>query len=372
MKKTCFFETVTEGETNVFVYKSNRSKRGPGSKQVFPFYNPAMEVNRDLSIVITQWLINNSKKRVRLLDGLAASGIRGFRMANELKGDFEVFINDWNEKAYHLIKKNLKEKKYENVKVYNKNLNVLLSLERFDYIDVDPFGSPVFFVDAAARSVKNNGVISCTATDTATLCGVYPKVCIRRYGAVPFHSVVMKEVGLRILLGFICREVCKYDRGIEPLVCYTTDHYFRVYVRIRNGVRYADESTSKLGVIKENSRIGSEKTDSVVGPMWLGKLQCKKIFSELRTILSGKKLGSRNVLWRFFDLLEEEADAPCFFYTTDSLASFFKTSPPKMETVFDYLENNGFDVFHTHFSLTGFKTNASFDIIEKMFKQNRI
>jgi len=39
-----------------------------------------------------------------------------------------------------------------------------------------------------------------------------------------------------------------------------------------------------------------------------------------------------------------------------------------MEMVFDYLKNNGFDVFRTHFSPTGFKTNASFDIMEKMFK----
>lgn len=372
MKKTCFFETVTEGSTDVFVYKSKESKKGPGSREGFPFYNPAMEFNRDLSIVICQWFINNSKNKVRLLDGLASSGIRGFRMANELKGCFEVFINDWDTRAYHLIEKNLKSKKYENVKVYNKNLNALLSEEKFDYIDIDPFGSPVSFVDSAAQGIKNNGVIGCTATDTATLCGAYPKVCIRRYGAVPFHGVAMKEVGLRILLGFICREICKYDKGIEPLVCHAADHYFRVYVRVKNGVRYADESMSGLGVIKKNSCIGFEKTSRDIGPLWLGNIQYKKIFDELRGVLSDKKLGTRNVLWRFFGILEEEADAPCFFYTSDSLASFFKTSPPKMEMIFDYLKNNGFDAFRTHFSSTGFKTNAGFDIIEKMFKENRI
>ena len=62
--------------------------------------------------------------------------------------------------------------------------------------------SPVGFIDSALRSIKNGGIIACTATDTATLCGVYPKVCIRRYGAIPFHSVVMKEIGLRILTWF--------------------------------------------------------------------------------------------------------------------------------------------------------------------------
>ncbi|RLF51951.1 MAG: tRNA (guanine(10)-N(2))-dimethyltransferase [Thermoplasmata archaeon] len=367
-KKLGFFETVTEGSTSVFVYKSKESKKGPGSKQDGVFYNPAMELNRDLSILICQWLINNSKNKVKLLDGLAASGIRGFRMANELEGSFEVFINDYDEKACFLIKKNQEEKKYGDVKVYNKNLNVLLSEESFDYIDVDPFGSPVSFIDSAARGIKNNGILGCTATDTATLCGVYPRVCIRRYGAVPFYSVVMKEIGLRILLGFICREVCKYDKGITPLVCYATDHYFRVYVRVKNGVKYANDSMEKIGVIKQGNRIGFEKNTVDVGPLWLGKIQYKKIFSSLRTISSSKKLGTKNVLWKLFDLLEEEADASCFFYTTDSLSSFFKTSPPKMETVFDYLKSEGFDVFHTHFSPVGFKTNAGFEVIEKMFK----
>ena len=70
----------------------------------------------------------------------------------------------------------------------NKNLNVLLSENRFDYIDIDPFGSPVGFVDSAMRSIKNGGVVACTATDTAALCGVYPRVCQRRYGAIPFHN----------------------------------------------------------------------------------------------------------------------------------------------------------------------------------------
>ena len=368
MKKTSFFEKVAEGNTTVFVYKSKESKKGPGSKDGVPFYNPAMEFNRDLSIILAQWLINNSKNKVKLLDGLASSGIRGFRMANELKGDFEVFINDWDEKAYRLIRKNLKTKQYENVKVYNKNLNVLLSEEKFDYVDVDPFGSPVSFIDSAARSIKNNGIIACTATDTATLCGVYPRVCIRRYGAVPFYGIPMKEVGLRILIGFICQEVCKYDKGIDPLVCYAADHYFRVYVRIRNGVGYANRSMENLGFIRQGEHIGFEKNSKNIGPLWLGKIQCKKIFGDLQGILSDKKLGTKNVLWKFFDVLEEEADAPCFFYTTDALASFFKKSPPRMEMVFDYLKSKGFDVFRTHFSPTGFKTNASFDIIEKMFK----
>ena len=83
-------ERVIEGSTPVFVFKSKQSDKGPGSKENTPFYNPTMELNRDLSVVIAQWFLNSSQKSLHFLDGLAASGIRGVRFAHELDGDFKV------------------------------------------------------------------------------------------------------------------------------------------------------------------------------------------------------------------------------------------------------------------------------------------
>jgi len=367
MKKYQNFEFVSEGETPVLVSKDKNSKRGPGSKGRLPFYNPAMELNRDLSVLIGQWFLNNNRKRVvRFLDGLAASGIRGVRFANELDGDFEVTINDWDRDAYGLIKKNLEKCELENVFATNKNLNLLLSEEKYDYIDVDPFGSPVFFVDSAMRTLCNNGVLACTATDVATLCGVYPKVCMRRYAARPFHSPMMHEIGLRILVGFISREAAKYDKGVEPLVCYSTDHYFRVYARVRNGTGYANESVTNTSIIKSDELIPNSN-GSDIGPLWVGRLQNKNVIKNLRMILFDKKLKTKHTLLRLLDLLEEEADAPCFFYTTNDLASMLKTSPPRMKKIFEKLKNKGYMVTRTHFSNTGFKTNAPLDEIEKVF-----
>lgn len=366
MNKNPSFEEVSEGSTNVLVFKNKESKKGPGSKDKVPFYNPSMELNRDLSILVCQWLVDNSKKSVRILDGLAASGIRGIRLANELIGDFDVTVNDWNEDAYILIEKNLEKLKLDNIIALNCNINSLLSESSFDYIDVDPFGSPVYFIDSAIRSINNYGVIACTATDTAALCGTYPKVCLRRYGAVPFHSIVMKEVGLRILLGLICRTAGIYDKGIKPLVCYSTDYYFRVYVQIINGTSKANDSMKNYSLIKSDEQVGSEITDKDIGPMWMGKLEDLRLVKELRTNLFEKKLKTKNELWKLLDSLEEEADAPAFFYSTDGLASDLKKSPPKMENIFGNLKNKGFDVSRTHFSQTGFKTNAPIDKIKKI------
>jgi len=369
MKEAQNIECITEGNTKVLVFKKRVSKKGPGSKEKGPFYNPAMELNRDLSVLLVQWLINCSKKHMKLLDGLASSGIRGIRLVNEVEGDFDVTINDWNEEAHALIKKNLEHCKLKNAVASNKNLSTLLSENCYHYIDIDPFGSPAYFIDSALRSIYSDGIIACTATDTATLCGVYPKVCLRRYGARPFHSSVMHEIGLRILLGFICREAGKYDKGIEPLVCHASDHYFRAYVRIRNDIEYANESIEKLKYIGSDKLNFSRNNPSAdIGPLWMGKLQNKHVVQELRTILFEKQIGTKHELWKLLSLLEEEADAPAFFYTVESLASSSKGSIPKMKIIFGRLQSLDYDVVRTHFSPTGFKTDASIDEIKKIFK----
>ena len=368
MSRTPNVKHITEGVTDFLVFKKKHSVKGPGAKDKLPFYNPAMELNRDLSVLVCQWLVNNSIKHVHFLDGLAASGVRGIRIKNEVEGDFDITINDRNEDAYDLIQKNVKNCSLTNVNMLNKNLNTLLSEKKFDYIDVDPFGSPAYFIDSAMRSISNKGILACTATDTATLCGVYPKVCNRRYGAMPFHSFFMKEVALRLLVGFICREAARYDRGVKPLLCHSNDHYFRVYAMVRNGVDSASDSLKNLSNIRSDEFVFSNNPDVDVGPLWMGRLQDKQMIKELRTILFEKQLNTKNMLWKLLDLLEEEAGAPGFFYTTDDIASLLRISPPKMSTIFEKLKKDGYEVSRTHFSSTGFKTNAPKKKIEAVFK----
>ncbi len=368
MKKVQELESITEGITDVLVYKIKKTKKGPGAKNKLPFYNPSMELNRDFSVLVCQWLINNSKKHTRILDGLAASGIRGLRLANELSGDFDVTINDWDKNAHDLIKKNVEKLKLKNITVLNCNLNSLFTEKKFNYIDIDPFGSPAYFIDSAMQNISHEGVIACTATDTAALCGVYPMVCFRRYGALPYHSEVMKELGLRILLGFVCREASKFDKGIKPILAYSTDHYFRIYVQIINSVKAANDSMNFYNIIIPGEHIGYEKTKKFIGPLWTGKLNSKKILEELRTILFEKQLKTKNSLWKLIDLLEEEADAPMFFYTADNLASILKKAQPKMKTILKELRKKGYEVTRTHFNVKGFKTNAPITEIEKVFK----
>jgi tRNA (guanine26-N2/guanine27-N2)-dimethyltransferase len=362
------YHLIKEGTTELFVINKNISGKGPSSKDGEPFYNPAMELNRDVSILLNQWFINTSDKPVHFLDGLAASGIRGIRMSHELTGDFEVTVNDWNAEAFSLIQQNIQKNPSKKILPVQKDLNNLLSEHRYDSIDIDPFGSPVYFLDSAIRSIYHNGIIACTATDTAALCGVFPKVCFRRYGAWPLHVPCMHEIGLRILVGVLGREAAKHDKGVEPLLCYTTDHYLRLYVKIKNGKHHANESMAQYSTLSSEHIPLSKPPYSMVGPLWLGPLQNKTWLHELRTILNQKELHTKNQILPLLYYLEAEADAPAFFYTTNDLSSVLKQSPPPMERLFESLQEKGFVVTKTHCTPTGFKTNAPYDVIKEVFK----
>jgi tRNA (guanine26-N2/guanine27-N2)-dimethyltransferase len=65
------FEKVTEGKASVLFHKTKNEV----------FYNPIQEFNRDLSISIINTFSNtlNENKKLRILEALAASGIRSMR-----------------------------------------------------------------------------------------------------------------------------------------------------------------------------------------------------------------------------------------------------------------------------------------------------
>lgn len=364
-------EQITEGNTQLFVPKVNNAKgKGPATRGKQVFYNPAMYLNRDISVLVAQWLVEKHSNPV-LLDGLAATGVRGIRFANEINGAFHVVVNDVNPRAFDLLNKNIQHNDLSNAKATNENLNTLLSENKFDYVDVDPFGSPAGFVDSAVRSLCNKGILAVTATDTATLCGVYPRPCRRRYGAYPSHSWVMHEVAIRILLGFVAREAAKHDKGIIPLLCHSTDHYFRLYVRLVKGAKKANVSLKKLsfmqirsdGVYKKTSTLDEE----TAGPLWVGELHDGEVIDCLRQYAQRKTLAKKNEVLGLLSILEEEAKAPLFYYTVDFLSSLFKISPPKRDILFNKLRENGFIVRRTHFAENGFKTDASIGDLKNIF-----
>lgn len=44
-------------------------------------------------------------------------------------------------------------------------------------VDLDPYGSPSVFLDSAVQCVADGGILMCTATDMAVLCGGNGEAC---------------------------------------------------------------------------------------------------------------------------------------------------------------------------------------------------
>src|SRR3989338_409005 len=150
-------EIIKEGSAIIMI-----SKIGKISKEIGVFYNPVMGFNRDISVLL---LNSIHKKGMQIADPLAASGVRSIRFLKELNKDKikNIYINDFNNDAIKSIKENLKlnKIKYNNNKkiiIKNEDANLfLLNSTGFDYIDIDPFGSPNFFLDAACRRIARDG-----------------------------------------------------------------------------------------------------------------------------------------------------------------------------------------------------------------------
>jgi len=362
---------INEGDTSVFVFGKKNEKRGPAMRENLPFYNPSMELNRDSSLLVVQNVLDHSDFSLDLLDGLAASGIRGIRFCSELKGDFSVVINDISPSAFELIKKNIEFNECSNKAVgSNVSFHELVAKRSFHYIDVDPFGSPIGFLDGAVRALKHGGVLAVTATDTACLCGVFPKVCLRRYASKTQRSPMMHESGLRILLGVMARCAASHDKGIVPLLSYYSDHYFRLYVKVFSGKKYANGTMQNFCSVDFDS-FSFKPSGSIqnMGPLWTGPLHNEKFLVELKSINEKMSLGSKKNLEKLLELWIGESSAPVFHYQTDILAKNNGFMPPKLDGLSELFEKNGFFFCRTHFDGTSFKTDAPYDSVVRLLKR---
>ncbi len=360
---------ICEGSTRLLV-PSGFCEKGPGKNTGEVFYNRQMEFGRDISVMLSRTLLD---RRCRALDGLAATGARGIRMANEGGSEAVFSLNDRNEEAFRLMKKNVELNGLDsNMTVWCRDVRALLAEEHFDYIDIDPFGTPVDFIDAAIQGCRNGGIVAVTATDTAPLCGNYPKTSSRRYGAISLRSNFSHETGLRILIGYLVREAAKHDRGCEPLLCYSADHYLRCHVRIAKGARKADDSLSRLGYALYDSEslareIVSERPTedgAFAGPLWTGELHDG---DALRELTPTDDLGTKRRSGKMLELWRGEVGAPPLHFTVDELAQRTRCEPPRMTTLIDTIRETGAMAMPTHFNPKGFKTDLPLDELIRLF-----
>ena len=360
---------VTEGGTKILVPVQDPSRAfPPGSSPVF--FNPRMALSRDATTLLLKGIPLES-----YLDAMGATGARGIRVAGEC--GIPVTINDRDPLAVEVIRKSAAHAGVT-AEITRCDVNLLLSSRRFDAVDLDPFGTPAPFVDAAARSARK--YLFVTATDTAPLCGAHGRAGARRYFAHPVNNEYHGETGLRTLLGFIVREVVKYDRGVEPLLSFTREHAIRLHLKIHPGVRAADETLDRMGFILQCDRCfyreeepglvpsGGQCTCGgkfiPIGPLYLGAINHPGVISSMLGRLPSVPLTAGKELFRLLSLLQEELPTSSH-YDYHRMAKALHTSPPPIGVVLRRLGESGYRVSRTHYSGTAIKTDAPVGVLEQ-------
>jgi len=386
-------EIVEEGKVSVVVpklsaYVKEAWEYAPSKAPVF--YNPAMELNRDLAVLALQAYQKMLGREISVCEPLTGCGIRGVRFAVEVDGVRKASMNDISLEATKLAKFNVERNALaERVSVANEDANLFLSRyaaprKRFDFIDIDPFGSPVPYLDAAVRALRDGGLLALTATDMAPLCGVHPKACVRRYGGKPLRTEYCHELAVRLLIGCLTMMAAKHEIGIKAMFSHSTDHYIRVYAAARYGARQADKSLRMMGYVlhcfscfhRETSGgiVSPLKTKcaecgsrlNVAGPLWLGKISDKDFCSSMKKEADGRRLKQGKRILRLLSLVQGEADASVTYYVIDKICDKLNLPVPPLIEVVDGIKRAGFEATLTHFNTKGVKTNAPANVVKKV------
>lgn len=191
-----------------------------------------------------------------ILEALSATGLRSIRYAKEVPGVNRIIANDLSRGAVTAIQKNIKHNEVEHiVEASHADAMTLMYTsttpeKRFTVIDLDPYGSPIRFLDGAVQSLTDGGLLLVTATDMGVLAGSStPEACYVKYGSVPLRSKACHEMALRILLRTIDTTANKYGRCIKPLLSVSVDFYIRVFVRIYYNPNGCKLSSSKASMV---------------------------------------------------------------------------------------------------------------------------
>jgi tRNA (guanine26-N2/guanine27-N2)-dimethyltransferase len=357
---------VTEGTVTVEV--PEQPDEGVGEAV---FFNPRQELNRDVTVAaLSAYRERAGLSAPSYLDATAASGIRGVRAA---AAGWRVTCCDHDDEAVALARANLARNGLEGA-VVHRDANAFMHEHRrgFDAVDVDPFGTPVPFVDAATRASRR--LLCVTATDTAPLCGAHFRSGVRSYGAVPLNTEYHAEMGVRVLLSALARTAARYDVGVTPLLTHASDHYVRTYLDLDARATAADRALEELGHVdhcrdclyREASRgllahpaevcpnCGADVRTA--GPLWLGPVRDREFVARVREHLDDS-MGTGRRARRLLDRLEAELDAPTH-YDQHELCELWGEPASAMDEFLEALRAAGHRASRTHYGGTTFKTDA--------------
>lgn len=349
------------------------------TKESEVFFNDEMRNNRDLSLLAGKAFRQKTDiDNFTTCDALSASGIRGFRYA---EFSDQLFLNDTNPEAVESIEKGLE---YNNIeaKVSSKNANILLSenRNRFHFIDIDPFGSFLEFLDSTVRASNHTSFVGLSATDNSVTSGSYHKACMRRYNSTPLKNSFMHETGLRIYIKEVFQNYARFDMSFDPKICWHERHYSRVMGRVTESKKRANRELENIGYLsfcpecrwrtlerkEECENCGHEKL-KIAGPLWTGKISDQRFTEDMMKEIPEEWEESKELL----EKIHNEAEILTPFYDLHELCSSMGIQVPKRKKVIEAIRKKGYPVSRTHFSPTGFRTDAPIEDVKALIEEDK-
>ncbi len=351
------------------------------------FYNPNRQFDRSLNVLFVRC---SGKKKLKGLELFSGSGVRGLRLCTETEKFASFVFNDIKsidtlEKNITLNGKNLRGIRLD---IKSQDAKRFVSAEKYDYIDIDPFGSPAPYLNTAFTLIKKGGFIGLSATDTAALFGSAQKACMRKYGSLSLKTPYSNEIGIRILIKKVEEVANSFNFSVKPLFFDFNGNFLRLYFlveRINNG--------HNLGFIYQCSKCPNRSTEKSLkcgycgskmvkaGGLWLDPMFDKLFVRNMyRTAMheSGvdlefngentmkiyrlnivrgknkKRISADDSITDYLKKLMKEKETVTY-YTTDELASYLKTPEKSIREFED----------KTVLSSKGFRWTASFESLIK-------
>jgi tRNA (guanine26-N2/guanine27-N2)-dimethyltransferase len=358
------------------------------TKESDVFYNDDMVLNRDVSVAALEVYRRDQDDGLRILDALAGSGIRGLRYWKELgEGDGtaveSVTVNDANPKAVENIRENLRLNDAEEIGVEEKDATLLLAenYRGYDFVDIDPFGSPAPFMDATVRGLHHEGFAGFTATDLATLCGTYRKACRRRYASWSLNTSYCHEIGLRVLMKLLFESFARFDKVFRPKVAFAQKHYYRVLGEVRESKKYTNRMLDSIGylrhcdeclyrkLVEEPEQGDCPECGShlhILGPLWIGELGREGYCERTAAVLEERGYEEA---YEVIDTLADEVGIKTPYYDTHMLAKSVGLPSPRKEQLIEALNERGYRTVETHFAPTGIRTNAPIADVKEFIRE---
>ncbi|CAH9067651.1 unnamed protein product [Cuscuta europaea] len=342
-------------------------------------------------------------KSPRILEALSASGLRALRYAREIEGIGQVIALDNDKASVEACQRNIKfngsvacakvESHLDDARVY-----MLTHPKEFDAVDLDPYGSPSVFLDAAVQSVVDGGILMCTATDMAVLCGGNGEVCYSKYGSYPLRGKYCHEMALRILLASIESHANRHKRYIVPILSVQMDFYVRVFVRIYTSASAMKNTPLKLSYVyqcigcdsfhlqpigrtvsKNNSvrflpgfgpTVPQECSDcgkkfNMGGPIWSAPIHDQEWVASMLADVKSMKAhypAYERICAVLTTISEELPDVPLFL-SLHNLCATLKCTSPSAVIFRSAVINAGYRISGTHVNPLGLKTDAPMDVI---------